>query len=743
MRAALVGATYCLLAVIVTHPLWLNLDAAVPSDIGDPLLNAWTLAWDAHALISDPMRLFDANIFFPLPNTLAYSEHMLATALLALPLQGVTGEPLVAYNASLLMSFSLGGLGMYLLCLRWTRCRSAAFLAGMAFAFAPYRLAAISHLQLLTLQWLPFSLLAFDWLVERAAGTHSKARPATAAGLVVLFSALQVLSSWYLAVFSALVGGVYVLARLAATRRWAHLGRALAWLAACGMALAALVAPMAVRYLDVLPQLYAARPAEMAATLAARPGDFLAAAPLLRLAGPLTEYFRTRPGFTEEHNLYPGLLIALLALVGLMTVGQRGSRAPRRRLVRTLALAAMLVVALALTFDGPHQALVSLVPPLGVVRVPVRWMIPATFALAGLAGYGLTWLMHVIPTCAGMKWWINRSHSAPRVVGIIVGACLLAESIAVPLPLAQVGSTREWAPVYGVLRELTLASDAPPGAVVELPLHVAPAPEYPETRRMLASRLGWWGLVNGYSGFTPPRQAALGEQLDGFPSARALAALRDLAASGVRYLVMHPGEAPFERERWLAAGRVEAERGTALQWVGDFGPDVLYAINPYGDALITDPTVVRDPYWSTRLPTPAGYTFATGSGNIRLLAYHVAGVVLDPADEPPAPPVVRLTLYWQAATPVDRDFTVFVHSLDADGRLSGQADAPPLGNRYPTTNWPPGEIVQDSHTAPAGQAYQVGLYDTATGDRLAAFASDGTRPVDDAVMITSPGVLPK
>jgi hypothetical protein len=158
---------YLCLAVITTHPLWLHLADAVPGDIGDPLLNTWILAWDSHALLTDPLHLFDANIFYPLPHTLAYSEHLLSTAALVLPLGLVSGEPVVAYNLSLLLSFPLAGLGMYLLVLHWTHRRQAAFLAGLALAFAPYRLASIAHLQLLSIQWLPFSLLALDRLLHQ------------------------------------------------------------------------------------------------------------------------------------------------------------------------------------------------------------------------------------------------------------------------------------------------------------------------------------------------------------------------------------------------------------------------------------------------------------------------------------------------------------------------------------------------------------------------------------------------
>jgi hypothetical protein len=81
------------------------------------------------------------------------------------------------------------------------------------------------------------------------------------------------------------------------------------------------------------------------------------------------------------------------------------------------------------------------------------------------------------------------------------------------------------------------------------------------------------------------------------------------------------------------------------------------------------------------------------------------------------------------------DYTVFIHSLDAGGKLAGQADGPPLAGHYPTSAWRPGEIVQDSRLVPPGQRYLVGLYDPVSGERLPAFAVDGTRLEDDAVTL--------
>ncbi len=799
---------YFCLAVAITHPLWLHLADAVPGDIGDPLLNTWILAWDAHALLTDPFHLFDANVFYPLPNSLAYSEHLFSTAALIMPLGLVSGEPVFAYNLSLLLSFPLAGLGMYLLVLRWTHRREAALLAGAVFAFAPYRLAAIAHLQLLTVQWLPFSLLAVDRLLDqgvapsRYEGRGPQVSPENKYGVgsrfspfilpyvpFVVFTTMQILASWYLAVFTGLALGLYILAWLVA--HWL-LGAARPGLAArtgggwgllpvptwpCGpggarrpilvclaglagavLVVAGLILLFVLPYLQVLSQLQAARPASLGVSFAARPTDFLAAPAYLRLPGPLTQKLAERPGFTEENTLFLGVIAPLLALAGLVAASLyprgtpylRGTLHPRGTMGwRIVALMAILVVSLALTFAGPYRALTRLLPALVVVRVPPRWVIPATFALAGLAGYGAAWLY------SGRQWKLEGRRAASSYARLPAWAvcCLLllllmAESLAAPLPLAQVGTRGELPSVYYALRQEALRE---PGAwgVVELPMYAAPAPEFPETKRLYASSLGWWGLVNGYSGFTPARQMALDQALADFPDDKALEALRVLGASGVRYLVVHPGEPPLDRAHWETTGRWVAERGTSLLLVGRFGPDDLYLINPYGDDLIANPTVVTDPYWSTHAPIPvnARFNVPISEGEIRLLAYQVqsedrtleegktGGLGIGSASS--LVPETRLTLYWQASTPLTTSYTVFVHSLDVEGALIDGADSPPLGNHYPTTAWRPGEIVQDGRFVPPGDRYRVGLYDPVSGQRLPAFAADGTRLSDDGVVLVT------
>src|SRR3989304_4898910 len=105
---------FCCLTIILTYPILPNVTRGV-SNTGDPLLNAWILDWDTHALLTRPLDLYNANIFFPYPSTLAYSESLLGSAFLASPIILLTRNPLLAANVLTLIGFAISGWGMYLL----------------------------------------------------------------------------------------------------------------------------------------------------------------------------------------------------------------------------------------------------------------------------------------------------------------------------------------------------------------------------------------------------------------------------------------------------------------------------------------------------------------------------------------------------------------------------------------------------------------------------------------------------
>ncbi|MFN2137875.1 MAG: hypothetical protein ACK2UK_18110 [Candidatus Promineifilaceae bacterium] len=88
-------------------------------------------------------------------------------------------------------------------------------------------------------------------------------------------------------------------------------------------------------------------------------------------------------------------------------------------------------------------------------------------------------------------------------------------------------------------------------------------------------------------------------------------------------------------------------------------------------------------------------------------------------------------LVWRAEQELPIAYNVFVHLVDASGALIAQSDAQPVNWTRPTSGWAPGEYIVDSHVLslptsrdPSELKLLVGLYDPATGQRLATEAGD-------------------
>ena len=209
-------AGYAALVALMSWPLVTDLAGLGVMDRPDGRLNAWILAWDAHALAHAPGRLFQAPIFHPLPDTLAFSENLLVPAVIGAPFQAL-GGPVLAYNVVLLVSLIVSGLGVQLLVRRESGDRLAAFVAGAFFAAGAHRWIRLAHLHAQVTLFLPFVLLALDRFWQR--------RTLGRAALVGVLLALQGLSSVYLGAIAALVVAVAVALAVLGGLRPRELGR--------------------------------------------------------------------------------------------------------------------------------------------------------------------------------------------------------------------------------------------------------------------------------------------------------------------------------------------------------------------------------------------------------------------------------------------------------------------------------------------------------------------------------------
>ncbi len=301
-------AVYAALTLAITWPLVLHLGSTVPNDLGDPLLSTSILWWNAHVL---PLteRWWKGFAFFPFGGTLALSDHRLGESLLASPLQWLGCSPVTAYNLTLLATFPLSAIAAHALAFTLTRRHDASAICGLAFGFNPFRFAHISHLELLAGFGMPAALAALhQYLANRRRRW------------LLLFSAALAVqglcTSYYLAFFSIVLvlWTVWYI-------RWQE-WRVLAGLAAAAACAAAMLLPLAIAYARIHRAYGLSRGFGEVLTFS---GDITSVV----TAPDLSALWRWTAGLNAgERQLFPGLTIVLLAVVGLAST-VRGSRVGR------------------------------------------------------------------------------------------------------------------------------------------------------------------------------------------------------------------------------------------------------------------------------------------------------------------------------------------------------------------------------------------------------------------------------
>jgi hypothetical protein len=129
------------------------------------------------------------------------------------------------------------------------------------------------------------------------------------------------------------------------------------------------------------------------------------------------------------------------------------------------------------------------------------------------------------------------------------------------------------------------------------------------------------------------------------------------------------------------------------------------------------------------IAAPQARADSTLEGGIKLIGYDL------PAN-PTASQPITLALYWSTSSPIQNDYTVFVHVFDSQGKRIAQADSPPMSGDWLTSMWQVNRIVIDPHTftLPWGQyTIRVGMYDPQTVEPLPAFRFDASEWKDWAI----------
>jgi 4-amino-4-deoxy-L-arabinose transferase-like glycosyltransferase len=110
----------------------------------------------------------------------------------------------------------------------------------------------------------------------------------------------------------------------------------------------------------------------------------------------------------------------------------------------------------------------------------------------------------------------------------------------------------------------------------------------------------------------------------------------------------------------------------------------------------------------------------------------------------------EITLYWQALQPVAKDYSTFVHLLDANDITVAQRDMYPGQGLWPTSQMKPGDVIASRYVlnipatayAPDQLKWEVGVYDFATQQRLPVSAGGDNVRFGSMEVVPQAGEVP-
>ena len=237
VREVFVILVFCLLTTIVTWPYVTRLRDVVV-DTGDPYLCAWILWWDYHQTFTNPLHLFDANVFYPLKYSLAFSENSYGIALLFFPLFAIGLTPLTVHAIAMFLGFALNGYGAFRLGRTISGSTAIGWVSGIVFAFVPYRFNMMSQVMYLFSPWIP---LVFEALVLFARKSSNKR--AAWLGFAFFMSGLSTITWWSFSLIPLLLYAVILATRYDLWRERAFWKRGTVALAIAGVALLPFLVP--------------------------------------------------------------------------------------------------------------------------------------------------------------------------------------------------------------------------------------------------------------------------------------------------------------------------------------------------------------------------------------------------------------------------------------------------------------------------------------------------------------------
>jgi len=512
-------------AIYLTYPLIFHL-TNFTTGYGDEFLIAWIQNHTIYSLFHSPTQLFNGNIFYPFSNTMAYSDIFLSSSILSAPLIIIFKEPIVAVNFTLISSLIMLGFSIFLLAYYLKKNYLASLIAGLMVVFSPAVLDKKVHLQILSVFWVPLSILFFLHFF--------KTKKSRWLALSMIFFVIQTSNSFLPGYFLIFFFLIYVIFTFFKKRENIALLFQKKNLFILLISLLVLL-PLVIPYFKVSKEFNYTRDIRDSIHFALQPEDFLVTSSDSRMQNILPQGFRVdkfhngeiKPGFL-------GLVFSILSIASLIYFIKKRKK--------DLTLISLFVT-------GILGLVTSLGPAMHLARQTIHhpFLIPLPYALfyyilPGFSGFRnsarwevlfiLCFAPLIAVMLAALFKKIGKEKSLIVSFFIILGIVL---EFNYPLNFYNVPQISKFPEVYSFLKEN-------PKPAIFIPVcNWNDKCGSEEFLRVYYSDQGFPQMVNGTSGFSPPAwQNEIQTINNNFPSSLSLNLIKQ---TGAKYII-------FEKSTW-------------------------------------------------------------------------------------------------------------------------------------------------------------------------------------------------
>lgn len=518
-------AIYIVCAVYITYPLIFNI-GKLATGFGDELLISWIMNWVIHALTTNPLQLFNTNIFYPYTNTLAYSDLHLISAIISSPAVWITGQPISAINFTFILSLILLPFGIFALSFYISKNFWTALISGLLVAFSPAVLDKKIHVQILAIEWITFAILSFLVYVETKKYKYFV--------LSCFFFLIQTLNSFMAGYFLVFFYSIYFIYGWFTNKKNILLlinkKNILTVLATL-----LILVPFIIPYFKVSQEFNYKRDIRESIHFALQPEDLIYPSDDTRLSQFLKSLSNSA-NYPANAEIKPGYLGFVFSALSLMTIIYWFKNRKKKGMNIFTVFLISGILGLFLSF-GPFLHLGRMTIhnpfPIPLPYLPFYYLLPGFSGFRNSARFEMMFIVFIsIPIAIMLSQILKHQTIKMKTFTVLLLIGLTMFEFNFPLKFFNVAQSKDFPKIFSYLK--TIPTDS---KIIIMPIfNWNMWGAQIEIQREYYSTVAFAKMVNGASGFSPPPWQKMVEKLhDSFPDSNSVNTLQQM---GVNYILI-------------------------------------------------------------------------------------------------------------------------------------------------------------------------------------------------------------